>query len=51
MKNELDRKPFTTYEESKSQIFDYIEGFYNRQRIHSYLGYVSPEESETKRPA
>ncbi|MGE3320612.1 MAG: IS3 family transposase, partial [Candidatus Berkiella sp.] len=23
--------------------FEYIEGFYNRQRIHSTLGYLSPE--------
>lgn len=25
------------------RIFDYIEGFYNKNRIHSSLGYVSPE--------
>ncbi|MHB0968129.1 MAG: IS3 family transposase, partial [Bellilinea sp.] len=27
-------------------IFEYIEGWYNRQRLHSSLGYVSPMEFE-----
>jgi transposase InsO family protein len=27
-------------------IFDYIEVFYNRQRLHQTLGYTSPEEYE-----
>ncbi|HWA06397.1 MAG TPA: IS3 family transposase, partial [Ignavibacteria bacterium] len=29
-------------EEARRQIFEYIEIFYNRQRRHSKLGYVSP---------
>ena len=29
-------------------IFDYINGWYNLNRIHSKLGYVSPNEFETK---
>ena len=33
-------------EEAKASIFEYIEVFYNRQRIHSTLGYASPEEFE-----
>lgn len=37
---------FHSREEAKRSIFDYIEIFYNRQRIHSFLGYVSPEEYE-----
>jgi len=28
--------------EARSDIFDYVEVFYNRQRIHSTIGYVSP---------
>lgn len=28
--------------EVRSCLFDYIEVFYNRQRLHSYLGYLSP---------
>ena len=30
----------------KSDIFTYIEGFYNRTRLHSSIGYDSPEEYE-----
>ena len=29
-------------------IFEYIEVFYNRQRRHSSLGYLSPLDYETK---
>lgn len=36
-----------TREEAKQLIFDYIEVFYNRQRRHSTLNYVSPTEYET----
>lgn len=32
--------------ELRSSIFEYIEIFYNRQRRHSSLGYISPEEYE-----
>ena len=36
-----DEKP-PTRQAAKLQIFDYIEGFYNRTRLHSSLGYQSP---------
>lgn len=32
----------TTRQAAKLQVFDYIEGFYNRTRLHSSLGYQSP---------
>ena len=33
-------------EEAKISIFEYIETFYNKKRLHSTLGYVSPEDYE-----
>jgi transposase InsO family protein len=42
---------FATRAEARSAIFDYIETFYNRTRLHSSLGYISPltfEASLTK---
>lgn len=33
---------FETREEARSKIFEYIEVFYNRQRLHSSLGYLTP---------
>lgn len=37
---------YSTREEARASIFEYIEFFYNRQRRHSSLGYRSPEEFE-----
>lgn len=34
---------FTTKAQARSSVFEWIEVFYNRQRIHSALGFVSPE--------
>lgn len=36
------RVNFKSKEEARSQIFEYIEIFYNRKRRHSRLGYLSP---------
>ena len=33
-------------EATKRSIFEYVEVFYNRKRLHSTLGYVAPEEYE-----
>ena len=47
IKSELTRKQkYTTQDEAKSAIFEYIEVFYNRKRMHSTLGYLSPVEYE-----
>lgn len=37
---------FATREQARAAIFDYIECFYNRERLHSSLGHVSPERFE-----
>lgn len=42
-----DETTFKTREDARLAIFDYIEVFYNRIRMHSALGYLSPEEFET----
>jgi transposase InsO family protein len=35
-----------TWKEGREMLFDYIETFYNTQRLHSSLGYISPEDYE-----
>lgn len=42
----LYQKKLYTYEDAYKSIFDYIEGFYNPIRIHSSIGYLSPNEFE-----
>ena len=37
---------FEDIEQARSEIFSYIEGYYNRVRLHSSLGYLSPMEYE-----
>ena len=37
---------FESIEDAKSEVFSYIEGYYNRIRLHSSLGYKSPLEFE-----
>jgi putative transposase len=45
-KDLLRRRCFRTRAQARSLVFDYIEVFYNRERLHSTLGYRSPEEYE-----
>jgi putative transposase len=40
------RRDFATRAHARSEIFDYIESFYNRQRSHSALNYRSPVDFE-----
>lgn len=42
---------FETRAQAKEELFDYIEVYYNRQRLHSTLGYLSPEQFELSRAA
>jgi transposase InsO family protein len=42
----IDGSRWRTREEARAAIFEYIEVWYNRERRHSSLGYVSPTEYE-----
>ena len=42
----VNHEKFKTRQEAMDKIFDYIEVFYNRKRIHSFLNFVSPEQFE-----
>ncbi len=39
---------FENIEQANSEVFSYIEGYYNRQRLHSSLGYKTPLEFEAE---
>jgi len=43
---EIHHHDFKTRAEARTTLFDYIEIFYNRQRLHSSIGYQSPIEFE-----
>ncbi len=50
LKVELVRqRRWTTHDEARRDLFAYLEGYYNRQRSHSAIGYLTPEQAE--RPA
>jgi len=49
LKREIGVTRFPSQPEARRQIFDYIEVFYNRQRLHSSLGYQSPETFEKEK--
>jgi putative transposase len=42
---------FETRQQMRETVFEYIEVDYNRQRLHSYLGYKSPDEFEQQKIA
>ena len=49
LKNELvHHEPFANIDQARLAIFDYIELFYNRKRLHSALGYQSPVDFENQ---
>ena len=49
LKTELiHRQPWPTRRAATDAVADYIEGFYNPHRLHSSLGYLSPNEFERR---
>lgn len=44
----VDFEHYQTREQAKANFFDYIEIFYNNQRKHSYLNYLSLVEFEKR---
>jgi len=48
LKTECVTGPFPTLALARTTIFEYLEVFYNRQRLHSTLGYFSPADFEQK---
>jgi transposase InsO family protein len=46
LKGECAYKQFETKAQARTSIFEFIEVWYNRQRLHSFLGYKSPVEFE-----
>ena len=50
LKRELvDGAGYATHGQARRSIFEYIEVFYNRKRLHSSIGYQSPEAFEASR--
>ena len=39
---------FATREAARRELFAYLEGYYHRQRLHSALGYRTPEQVEQR---
>jgi len=49
LKSELtDHQLYSTRTEARKEIIEYIEMFYNSDRLHSHLGYRSPSEFEQR---
>ena len=45
----INRQSWATRAQARTAIVDYIEVFYNRRRLHSSLGYLSPADYEARR--
>ena len=43
---EIYRNTYHTFEEANMAVFKYIEGWYNRKRLHSSINYMTPDQCE-----
>lgn len=43
-KEEVNANNYQTFNEAKLVLFDFIEGWYNNVRIHSSIGYITPNQ-------
>ena len=51
LKRELiERREWPTQQEVRAAVFEWVEVFYNRKRLHSTLGYLSPLDFERRQP-
>jgi len=50
MKTELGDPIWPSKDAARAAIFDYVETWYNRRRLHSTLGYLSPDQCESTLP-
>jgi len=49
LKTELvHQREYPDRDTARRDLFAYIEGYYNRQRIHSAIGYITPEQADLK---
>ena len=45
-KEEIYCTVYPDYEYARRSLFEYIEGWYNRKRIHGSIGYLTPQQRE-----
>ena len=45
-KEEIYLHTYQDFQEVRRAVFEYIEGWYNRKRIHSAIGYMTPQQKE-----
>ena len=49
LKTELvHQREYPDRDAARRDLFAYVEGYYNRQRRHSAIGYITPEQAEAK---
>ncbi len=45
-KEEIYLHTYRDFQEVRRAVFEYIEGWYNRKRVHSAIGYMTPQQKE-----